>query len=80
MMRQIGELLKEWRRHSKLTGECLARRAGISRTTLTRWESGQTQPRMVELEAVLTALDATAAQRQEAPFLHGSPSCRKATA
>jgi transcriptional regulator with XRE-family HTH domain len=62
----IGALLKAWRRQKNLTGADLAGQAGISRATLTRWESGQTQPRMVELEAVLTALAASPAQRQEA--------------
>ncbi len=66
MTSHVGELLKAWRKSKKLTGADLARQSGISRTTLTRWEAGQTQPRMMELEAVLTALQASPAQQQEA--------------
>ena len=69
MTSHVGELLKAWRKRKKLTCDHLSHRSGISRTTLTRWEAGQTQPRMAELEAVLTALEVSFAQRQEA-FAH----------
>lgn len=66
MTSPVGALLKAWRKSQKLTGKNLARQSGIDPTTLWRWESGQTQPRIAELEAVLTALNATPLQRQEA--------------
>ncbi len=66
MTSHVGELLKAWRKPKKLTRENVCRQAGISRTTLTRWEAGETQPRMAELEAVLTALEVSQGQRQEA--------------
>lgn len=65
MTSRFGALLKAWRTSKKLSGADLARQAGISRTTLTRWEAGQTQPRITELEAVLSALDASPVQRRE---------------
>ena len=66
MTSHVGELLKAWRKSKKITGIDLSRQAGISRTTLTRWEAGQTLPRIVELEAILIALQASPVQRQEA--------------
>ncbi len=66
MTSHVGELLIAWRKRKKLTSGNLSRQARISRTTLTRWEAGQTQPRIAELEAVLTALEVSPAQRQEA--------------
>ena len=66
MTSSVGNLIKAWRKAKKLTGENLARQAGINRTTLSRWEAGRTQPRMTELEAVLFALEVSPMQRLEA--------------
>jgi transcriptional regulator with XRE-family HTH domain len=41
----------------------LAQQAGISKAALSQWETGTRQPRVVELEAVLNALGASAVQR-----------------
>ncbi len=46
----------------------LSQRSGISKATISRWESGDYQPRIPELEALLDALDANAAQRALAFF------------
>ena len=66
MTSSIGNFIKAWRKAKKFTGKNLAHQAGISRTTLSRWEAGQTQPRMTELEAVLLVLEVSPAQRLEA--------------
>jgi transcriptional regulator with XRE-family HTH domain len=60
---QIGTYLKRVRSTGGWTLGKLARKAGVSKGALSLWESGQRQPRVVELEAVLEALGATAAQR-----------------
>lgn len=53
--------------------EDAALRAGIHRVTLHRWEKGQAQPRLTELEALLSALNAGAAHRQRALALMDAP-------
>lgn len=44
----------------------LAQRAGVHKSALSRWEAGEQQPRIPELEATLQALEATPAQRVSA--------------
>jgi transcriptional regulator with XRE-family HTH domain len=51
----------------------LAQRAGVSKRTLSYWESGTYQPCLPELEAVLNALGATAEQREDAVARIGAP-------
>lgn len=53
--------------------EGAAQQAGIHRATLHRWEKGQAQPRLPELEALLDALGASAAQRCQAVALVDAP-------
>lgn len=53
--------------------EDAALRAGINRTTLYRWEKGQTQPRLAELEALLSALNVGAHHRRRALTLMDAP-------
>lgn len=53
--------------------EQAAQQAGIHRSTLYRWEQGQTQPRLPELEALLEALGASPTQRRQAIALVDAP-------
>lgn len=66
MQKQIGTLLWEMRTARGLSMSELARRAAISKATLSYWEAGKRIPRTMELEAVLVALGATAAQKTQA--------------
>lgn len=66
MARQLGDVLREWRTARGLTLGALAMKAGVHASTLSRWETGRWQPGVPELEAVLKALGATAAQRRSA--------------
>lgn len=50
-----------------------AKMAGIHRFTLNRWEKGDTQPHLPELNALLTALGADARQKQTALQLMEAP-------
>lgn len=63
MAEQVGTLLWEWRTAAGWSLGQLAQRAGVSKSALSRWESGLRQPRVPELEATLEALGATQAQR-----------------
>jgi transcriptional regulator with XRE-family HTH domain len=62
-MEHFGTLLWTLRTSAGWTIGQLARRSGISKAAISRWESGDRQPRIPELEAVMDALDAPAAQR-----------------
>lgn len=66
MADQLGTLLWEWRTARGLSLGQLAQQAGISKSALSRWEAGTRQPRVPELEAVLSALGASAAQQARA--------------
>ena len=65
-MGTFGNLLRRWRVTQKMSLGALALRAEVSKSTLSRWESGAALPRREELERTLTALRATPAQRAEA--------------
>lgn len=73
MVVQYGEILKTWRTNKRLSYKDLSNRSGVSRATLARWETGRTQPRMAELEAVLAVLQISADQRQEVLALLEAP-------
>jgi transcriptional regulator with XRE-family HTH domain len=60
----VGEHLRRLRAAQGLSQSALARAAGVAQPTLTRWEKGLFAPRLPELEAVLAALNASAAQRR----------------
>jgi transcriptional regulator with XRE-family HTH domain len=62
----FGTHLRELRVARGLSLNRLARQAGIGAATLSRWESGAAQPRLPELEAALSALGATTAQKRKA--------------
>lgn len=53
--------------------EQAAQQAGIHRATLDRWEKGRTQPRLSELEALLSVLDVNAKQQHQALRLIDAP-------
>ena len=56
---RFAQELRALRHKRAMTQSELARRSGLSRRTLSYWETGQTQPRVPELQAVLAALAAT---------------------
>jgi transcriptional regulator with XRE-family HTH domain len=59
----LGNHLRRMRLSRGLSIRALAHRAKVSPSTLSRWESDSTQPRVYELEAVLTALQASGSER-----------------
>jgi transcriptional regulator with XRE-family HTH domain len=63
MTGQVGTLLWEMRTAGGFSLGKLAGRAGVSKAALSQWESGTRMPRVPELEAVLEAMNANAAQR-----------------
>ncbi len=60
---RVGTLLWEMRTAGGWSQGQLARLSGVSKAALSQWESGARLPRIPELEAVLSALQANAAQR-----------------
>src|SRR5690349_1776766 len=69
----LGTLLWELRTEKGFSLGQLAKRAGLDKSALSRWKAGKRQPRVSELEATLTALGASDAQRVRA-FSHvGAP-------
>ena len=59
---RVGTLLWEMRTAGGWSQGQLARISGVSKAALSQWESGARLPRIPELEAVLSALQANAAQ------------------
>src|SRR5258706_294561 len=66
MSRELGELMRALRRKRGLAMETAAVAAGVARSTLYRWERGETQPRLPELEATLKALGASSLEQRQA--------------
>jgi transcriptional regulator with XRE-family HTH domain len=66
MQEGFGDCLRRLRESRSVSGRRLASQVGLRPATLSDWETGRHQPRLPELEAVLTALGATAAQGREA--------------
>lgn len=58
-------------RNISLSG--LANRAGVAKSTLSRWEAGRAQPRLAELESLLDALEASEEQRRRALEMIDAP-------
>lgn len=58
-------------RNISLSG--LANRAGVAKSTLSRWEAGRALPRLAELESLLGALDASPDQRRRALEMIDAP-------
>src|SRR4051812_29735016 len=73
MSQQLGSLLQQWRRDRQLSLGALAARAGLSKGTLSGWEQGRHQPRLPELDALFSALEATTHQQREALNLIRAP-------
>jgi len=69
----LGRLLREWRAARQLSLNQLAARAGVAKSTVSTWETGTHRPRLAELAAVLAALGATEAQREQVLVLIGAP-------
>jgi transcriptional regulator with XRE-family HTH domain len=70
---QLGDYLRQLRRSQRLTLAQLSATAGVSLSTLNRWETGAFQPRLAELEATLRALGVASAQRERALSLVEAP-------
>lgn len=62
----LGQHLRRLREARKVSARQLALKAGIRSATLSDWETGKRQPRIPELEAVLTALDVTPTEGRHA--------------
>lgn len=72
----LGSFLRELRKSHHLTLEAASQKAGVSRVTLNRWETGKNLPRLPELEAALCALDATPKQKRQALNALDAPRAR----
>jgi len=70
---KIGDYLRQIRKARCLTLERVGSKAGLSRVTVNRWETGVSQPRLAELEAVLKVLEVTPEQREQALALVEAP-------
>ncbi len=73
----LGDLLRAVRQERGWGMEQAARAAGVHRATLYRWEQGEAQPRLAELQALLEALGAGASLRDQALALMTAPRARK---
>jgi transcriptional regulator with XRE-family HTH domain len=73
MNESIGEFLRSLRTAKGVSLSQLAARAALGRRTLSYWEANTYQPRLPELQAVLEALGASDAQRQQAITLIHAP-------
>lgn len=62
-MRSVGSLLWDLRQAAKLSLGEVARLSGVSKASLSRWETGTHLPRIPELEAVFSALNADTSER-----------------
>ena len=61
----LGQVIRELRRRQGLTGEELAKRAGISQPKISRIESNRTNPKAADIERILNILGATQTIRQQ---------------
>jgi transcriptional regulator with XRE-family HTH domain len=77
-MEELGTLLRQWRAERRLSLSALAVRAGVSKGTLSGWETGAHQPCMPEFLAVLGALGASHDQRVRALVHVDAPRARQA--
>lgn len=58
-MISIGNRIKQRRKELKMSGDCLAKKLGVIRNTLSRWETGRRLPDIETLQAIANALDTT---------------------
>ena len=73
MSLQLGPYLRTLRRASGASVTDLAAAARLGRRTVSRWEGGQTTPRLAELDSLLGALNASPAARRRALELLEAP-------
>jgi transcriptional regulator with XRE-family HTH domain len=73
METSLGTFLRQLRLVRRLSQTQAAKLAGIGRVTLNRWETGVQQPRLLDLESLLSALDMTQQERRTALSLLGTP-------
>ncbi len=66
MTSHLGDMLRNWRLQRKLSLGAFSLKSGVHKSTLSRWEAGQSQPRLSELEQVLAALEAGSLWRRQA--------------
>lgn len=52
----LGERIAAWRKHRKLTQEEVADEIGIGRTAVTNWETGDADPSVKHLDALIALL------------------------
>jgi transcriptional regulator with XRE-family HTH domain len=69
---EIGCYLQQLRTVRRISTSQLARRAGIGRATLNRWQAGKVRPRLQELEAVLNEMAVSPLERTSALTLLSS--------
>jgi transcriptional regulator with XRE-family HTH domain len=74
MSADLGSILRQLRVRKDATLEAVSHAAGIAPSTLWRWETGRTCPRLPELDAVLTALGVPHDERVH--ILHHHPRAR----
>ena len=79
MSTSFGDYLRELRQNRQLSQTGAARRAGIGRVTLNRWERELQRPRVLDLQRFLDALGATPVERQHAFALLATPQARAQT-
>lgn len=63
---EFGKLLQQWRKDRQLSQNTLARIAEVAPRTLRYWEIGERLPSNMELERVLTSLNATPWEKRRA--------------
>ena len=79
MQDSLGSYLRQIRCARHLTQAQVARRSGIGRVTLNRWEKGEQQPHKQTLEILLKALSTSLEEQQQACSLLSAPSRRPET-
>lgn len=52
VQKSLGEVLKQYRTHSKMTQEFVAETIGVSRQAVSKWESGTSDPSTSNLLAI----------------------------
>jgi transcriptional regulator with XRE-family HTH domain len=78
MSQQFGQLLQEWRRQRGFSISALAAQAGVAKGTVSGWELGQHQPRLVELDRILSVLQRPPTDRHTILALIDAPRARQA--
>lgn len=69
----LGKFLRSLRSSRQVSLSSVAEKAGIAKSTLSKWETGRFLPRLPEIDAVLTALEASPAERRQTLQLIDAP-------